>query len=599
MSRSAEQLMADGMALQSEGRIAEAEAAFRHILDLRPEDPDALHALGAMVLLAGDAEGAVPLLARSLRRRHANAPAFSNLCAALRQLGRLEQAAIAGREAVLIDPDFDLAQHNLASVLLDQKDYEGALVPLRRYITLVPDCTLQRFLLATALMAQDRYAEAEPVWRELLCLTPGEGRAHANLGVVLKQLRRYGEAIDAYRRALVLMPDEAAVLNNLGLALSQTGERDEEAAAWLHRAVRLKPDFADAWVNLALLERNRNRIDAALVLCRRALAEDGGHAEAHTLLGTCLLLKGEMRAGFAAYEWRKKLREFRAPPHAYPSPSWTGGDPAARTLLLHDEQGLGDGIQFARYAPLLAARGARVAVECAAPLLRLFATLPGVDSVVATGQPLPTHDAHVPLLSLPHLLGETAVPAFAPYLSAEPALAECWAARLAGDDGLKVGLVWAGNPEFKDDRRRSPGLAALLPLLSVPGVRFFALQKGGGRADLDRLAGRLGARFTDLGPEIADFADTAAIMTNLDLIISSCTAPAHLAGALGRPVWTILPLNADWRWRESGHQTDWYPSMTLFRQERAGDWAPVVARVRDALVGRAAESCRVWKRADR
>ncbi len=589
MSRTAEQLMEDGVALQAAGRIVEAEAAFRLILDQRPDDPDALHALGAMALLAGDAERAVPLLARSLRGRHANAPAFSNLCAALRHLGRLDQAAIAGREAVLIDPDFDLAQHNLASVLLDQKELEGALVPLRRYITLVPDCTQQRFLLATTLMALDRHREAEPVWRDLLCRTPDDGRAHANLGVVLKQLRRNEEAIGAYRRALTLMPGEAAVLNNLGLALSQTGERDEEASAWLTRAIRLKPDGADAWVNLALLERNRNRIEPALDLCHQALAVDDDHAEAHTLRGTCLLLKGEMRAGFAAYEWRKKLREFRAPAPAYASPPWTGGDPAGRTLLLHDEQGLGDGIQFARYAAVLAAERARVVVECAAPLRRLFRTLPGVERVVATGEPLPPHDAHAPLLSLPYLRGDAGVPAFAPYLSAEPVLVEQWAARLAGGQGVRVGLVWAGNPDFKDDRRRSPGLAALLPLLSVPGVRFFALQKGGGRACLDRLAGRLGTTITDLGPEIADFADTAAIMANLDLIISSCTAPAHLAGALGRPVWTILPLNADWRWRDSGQQTDWYPSMTLFRQARAGDWAPVVEEVRAALVRRAAE----------
>ncbi|OYQ31477.1 hypothetical protein CHU95_20215 [Niveispirillum lacus] len=590
MTLSVEQLMADGIALQGAGRISEADAVFRLILDIRPEDPEALHALGTGALLAGDAERAVPLLARSLRRQHANAPAFSNLCAALRQLGRLDQAAIAGREAVLIDPDFALAHHNLASVFLDQKDNEGALAPLRRYIDLVPDCTQQRFLLATALMALQRDAEAEMAWRELLQLTPQDGRAHANLGVVLKQQQRYCEAIEAYHRALMLMPGEVAVLNNLGLVLSQTGMRDANASVWLHRAIRLKPDFADAWVNLALLERNRNRVDEAMVLCRQALTVDALHPEANTLLGTCLLLKGKIQAGFAAYEWRKKLREFRAPAQAYPSPAWEGGDPAGRTLLLHDEQGLGDGIQFARYAPLLAGLGARVFVECAAPLRRLFASLPGVAGVLTTGQPLPPHDAHAPLLSLPYLLNEAVEPTFAPYLSAEPALVERWAARLGRDDGVKVGLVWAGNPEFKDDRRRSPGLAALLPLLSVPGVRFVALQKGGGRADLALLTPQSpGLQFTDLGPEITDFADTAAIMANLDLVISSCTAPAHLAGALGRRTWTILPLNADWRWRDHGDRTNWYPSMTLFRQDCAGDWEPVVGRMRAALVRFVAE----------
>ncbi|MFV3126460.1 tetratricopeptide repeat protein [Niveispirillum sp. KHB5.9] len=582
-------LLAQGIAAQNAGRMEEAETAFRALLQTRPEDPSALHALGVLALVRGDAEAAVPLLARSLRQRHGDAAAFANLCAALRQLGRLDQAAIAGREAVLIDPNLDMAHHNLASVLLDLKDHEGALEPLRRYIELAPDSTFQRFLLGTSLMVLNREAEAETVWRDLLRLTPDDGRVHANLGVVLKHLRRFEEAVASYHRALVLMPTESAVLNNLGLSLSQTGESDDEALLWLRRAIRLKPDFADAWLNIALVLRNQNRIDEALDYCRRALAADPEHAEANTLLGNCLLLKGQMRAGFAAYEWRTKLREFQAPKHMYPSPSWPGGDPAGLTLLLHDEQGLGDGIQFARYAPMLAARGARIIVGCARPLVRLFASLPGVAEVVATGQSSPPHDFHAPLLSLPHLLAEETVPPLAaPYLSAEPALSARWADRFAGVGGLKVGLVWAGNPEFRDDRRRSPGLATMLGLLDVPGVRFFALQKGGGRGDLERLAGWPGDHFTDLGPEIGDFADTAAIMANLDLVISSCTAPAHLAGALGRPAWTILPLNADWRWRESGTDTPWYPTMTLFRQERIGDWAPVMGRVREALVRLAA-----------
>lgn len=588
MTATADELMARGAALQNAGQPAAAELLFRQVLEQRPEDPDALMALGVLALLGGDAERAVPLLARSLRRRHHNAAGFSNLCAALRDLGRLEQAEVAGREAVLIDPDLDLAQHNLASVLLDRGDHEGALTPLRRYIALVPDARLQRFLLATSLMALDRHAEAETVWRDLLRLTPEDGRVHANLGVVLKSLRRYEEAITAYRRALVLMPDEAAVMNNMGLSLSQLGDRDEAACLWLRRAIRMKPDFADAWLNLGLVLRNQNRIGQAMGYCREALAADPDHAEANTLLATCLLLKGEMQAGFAAYEWRTRLRDFPARRRDYPSPAWTGGDPAGLTLLVHDEQGLGDGIQFARYVPLLVRRGARVVVECAPALARIFATLAGVETVIAHGAPLPPHDAHVPLLSLPYRLGVGELPDAVPYLSAERGLVANWSRRLSGISGLKVGLVWAGNPEFKDDRRRSPGLAALLPLLDVPGVSFFALQKGGGRADLERCGGGLGGNFTDLGPDITDFADTAAIMSNLDLTISSCTAPPHLAGALGRPVWTLLPLNADWRWREAGTRTGWYPGMRLFRQERSGDWAPVVARVRDALVSLAA-----------
>ncbi|AUN33128.1 tetratricopeptide repeat protein [Niveispirillum cyanobacteriorum] len=588
MTASANDLMAQAVALQNAGQLVQADALFRRVLEQCPEDPDVLMALGVLSLLREDAAGAVPLLARSLRQRHHNAAGFSNLCAALRALGRLEQAEVAGREAVLIDPGLDMAQHNLASVLLDRGDHEGALEPLRCYIALVPDASLQRFLLATSLMALDRHAEAESIWRELLRLTPEDGRAHANLGVVLKNLRRYAEAIEAYRRALVLMPDEAAVMSNMGLSLSQLGDRDEEATRWLHRAIRVKPHFADAWLNLGLVLRNQNRIEQAMKFCQGALAADPDHAEAHTLLATCLLLKGRMRDGFAAYEWRVRLRDFPALRRDYMSPVWTGGDPAGLTLLVHDEQGLGDGIQFARYVPLLSRRGARVIVECAPALVRIFTTLGGGTTIIAHGAPLPPHDAHVPLLSLPHLLGLEEMPDAVPYLTAEPALMADWSRRLSDFKGVKVGLVWAGNPDFKDDRRRSPGLSALLPLLEVPGVSFFALQKGGGRADLETLGAGLRPNFTDLGPEITDFADTAGIMTNLDLVISSCTAPPHLAGALGRPVWTLLPLNADWRWRDQGAATLWYPRMRLFRQERAGDWASVVTCVRDALINLAA-----------
>jgi Flp pilus assembly protein TadD len=577
--------MAAGQALVNAGRHAEAETAFRQVLAEHPNDPGALHSLGVLALLRDDPAAAVPLLALSLRHHHHNAPAFSNLCAALRQLKRLPEAATAGREAVLLDPGFAPGHGNLASVLFDQHAFAEAEPVLRRYIDLVPECTQQRFQLAVALMSCQRHAEAEPVLRELLRRAPDDGRALANLGVVLKHQDRPAEAIAAYRRALVLMPGEAGILNNLGLALSLLDGRTAEAARWLHRALALRPDYADAWLNLGLLMRTQNRIDAAQDHCRTALRHNPDHAEAHTLLATCLLLKGDMAAGFAEYEWRTRLKDFVARPHVSPSPAWTGDEPAGRTILVHDEQGLGDGIQFARFAPLLHRRGARVVIECNDLLAGLFSTLADVAAVVGRSSPTrPPHDAHAALLSLPHLLGLTTLPATVPYLRPDAGRVDHWRSRLGPQRGLRVGLVWAGNPEFKDDHRRSPGLAALLPLLDVPGVTFFALQKGAGRADLAALNTHLGPNFTDLGPEIRDFVDTAAIMDTLDLVISSCTAPPHLAGALGRPVWILLPYSADWRWLAHGDGSPWYPTARLFRQDRPGDWATVVGRVRAALV---------------
>ncbi|WP_188263197.1 tetratricopeptide repeat protein [Azospirillum tabaci] len=495
------------------------------------------------------------------------------------------------RLAVVRDPASIDAFHALAMERLGRNAQEEAVGPLRRCVVLDPFGTFHRFHLAHALLMRQRHGEAESVLRDLIRLAPDDHRAWANLGIALKNLGRHDEAVCAGRLALALAPAEPGVLSNLGLALSLRTGGDAEAARILRRAVATDPDFTSARLNLGLVLRKLRRIGEAEAQCRHVIDRDPRHAEAHTLLGTCLLLRGELDAGFREYEWRTRLADRQVTPRGLPTPLWEGGNPEGQTILLHDEQGLGDGIQFVRYAPFLRHRGSRVIVECNDLLVRLFATLPGVDQVIGRSDSPPPHDAHAALLSLPHRFGTTlaTVPAEVPYLHAEPERVEFWRRRLGphpsaggGAARLRVGLVWAGNPEFKDDRRRSPGLDALRPLLDVPGVVVFGLQKGAGRRDLERCA-PLPPSFTDLGAEIADFADTAAIMANLDLVISSCTAPAHLAGALGRPVWTLLPDIADWRWLERGDTTPWYPTMRLFRQAVPGDWESVAAAVRAAL----------------
>ncbi|TWA58829.1 tetratricopeptide repeat protein [Azospirillum brasilense] len=495
------------------------------------------------------------------------------------------------RRALVLDPASLDAFHALAMGRLGRNAPEEADGPLRRCIVLDPFGTFHRFHLAHTLLMRRRYGEAEGVLRELVRLVPDDHRVRANLGIALKNMGRHDEAIGTGRRALALAPAEPGVISNLGLALSLRPGGDEEAARVLRRAVTIAPEFTSARLNLGLALSKLRRIGEAEAECRRVLDRDPDHAEAHTLLGTCLLLRGELEVGFREYEWRTRLADRQVTPRGLPTPVWEGGNPDGLTILLHDEQGLGDGIQFARYAPLLRRGGARVIVECNDRLVRLFATLPGMDGVVGRSDAPPPHDVHAALLSLPHRLGTTlaTVPAEVPYLHAEPERVVLWRQRLGRKTGtrLRVGLVWAGNPEFKDDRRRSPGLAALWPLLDVPGVAFYGLQKGAGRRDLDT-CGPIPPSFIDLGAEISDFADTAAIMENLDLVISSCTAPAHLAGALGRPVWTLLPDIADWRWLERGDTTPWYPTMRLFRQASPGDWAPVVADVRAALAQAAA-----------
>lgn len=576
--------LAAGQAHHAAGRLAEAEAAYRAVLGAVPGQPDALHLMGVIALQVGKPAIAVELIGQAIRGNPRAAGFHANLCAALRRLGRLEEAAEAGRRAVDLDPTLADGFHNLANALADLDRHAEAAEALKTLLALRPQLTDQRLQRARALILADRPADAVEELDALLAREPRRADAYINMGVALKKLGRVADAIAAYRTALEIAPDDPGALNNLGTAL-QEEDRYEEAADCFRQAIAAKPESGDAYVNLGLALRALGRVDEALEAARQGADRNPGQAEARTGLGFLLLLKGDLEAGFREYEWRTRMADFPSPRRHFSIPAWDGGDCAGRTILVHDEQGVGDAIQFIRYAPLLKARGARVVVECNTQLTRLLSSMPGVDAVIGRFTQPPPVDAYVSLLSLPHLLGTTpeTVPAEVPYLFAEPELAARWGERLGPRRGLRVGLVWAGNPEFKDDRNRSPGLAAFRPLLDVPGVEVYALQKGNGRRDLETWPEPLPPNFTDLGPEIGNFADTAAAMRHLDLVISSCTGPTHLAGALGRPTWTVLPMACDWRWLDHGDTTVWYPTMRLFRQERRGEWGPVVERVRTAL----------------
>jgi len=580
-----EALMAAGLSHHSAGRLAEAEAVYRRVLATSPDHADALHLLGVIALQVDKPQPAVDLIREAIRRNGGNPAYFANLAGALRRLGRTEEALAAGRRAVQLNGNFADGLNNLANVLLDAKLYSEAADILERLIALRPDPLDRRLALARALILSNRATEAVEVLRRYVEIAPRETRAggYSNLGVALRKLGRDEEAGEAYRTALEIDPNDPAALNNYGTLL-QDEDRHAEAERCFRGAITFNPRFADAHLNLSLVMRMEMRFEESIRAARAALEIDPGHPEAHTSLSHGLLITGALREGFAEYEWRSKIASFTSPKRVFPSPAWDGGPLEGRAILVHDEQGVGDALQFARYAQILRRRGARVFVECNTQLLTLFATLPGVDGVVGRTHPLPPHDAHVSMLSLPHLLGTeiATIPAEVPYLRADPAKIASWRERLGPRRGLRVGLVWAGNPEFRDDRNRSPRLGAYRTLFDVPGVEFFALQKGAGRDDL-KTVGPLPENAVDLGGEIRDFADTAAVMLSLDLVISSCTAPTHLAGGLARPVWTVLPFCCDWRWFERGETTPWYPTMRLFRQDRRGDWAPVMARVRAAL----------------
>ncbi|MGH8766540.1 MAG: tetratricopeptide repeat protein, partial [Burkholderiales bacterium] len=386
-------------------------------------------------------------------------------------------------------------------------------------------------------------------------------------------------AARSYQRALSLDPDCVPAHLNLGVLLQLRGET-AEAVLHFRRACELAPDSADAWLNLGfVLERGRD-LRQARECYDRALAIDPDHIDARFNRSMVLLAQGDYAAGWEDYEWRWQASGFPRP--SYPQPEWDGAVLRGETVLLYTEQGFGDSIHFARYAALVAERGARVVLRCQAELQSLLRTVPGVSDVV-TPEQAPAFDLHCSLLSVPRLFGTTprTIPARIPYLRPDPARVEEWGAHMNAQAGfLKVGLVWASQSQMPTATQKSIALQALAPLSRARNVRFYSLQTGAagsGAAPLAPFA------LCDLAAGIRDFADTAAIMANLDLTLSVDTAAAHLAGALGRPVWTMLPYAPDWRWYPESRVTPWYPQMRLYRQQAPGDWGSVCAKVAQDL----------------
>lgn len=407
-------------------------------------------------------------------------------------------------------------------------------------------------------------------------LNPTLTAAHGNLGVALRRLGRPEAAVASYARALALAPDDAGILSNLGNALRELG-RLEAAETALRRAVALDPRNFSFLYNLALLLRDRRKHTEALALMERLVAANPASGEVAWDLALTRLYLGDYVRGFDGYEARWRLA--RSPARTLPGPAWTGAEPLeGKTLFLHSEQGFGDAIQFARFVPPVAARGARIVLECLPELQELFATLPGVVAVVPKGSTPPPYDFWAPLLSLARLLGTTfeRLPAGTPYLH-PPRPMTRGPARAPGTL-LSAGLVWAGKTTPRD---RSWPLEKLLPLFADPRVALHSLQMGPRAADLARLG--VEHLVHDRSPHLASFADTAAAMADLDLVITIDTSVAHLAGALGRSTWVLLRYVSDWRWQDEPATSPWYPTMRLFRQRHPEDFDGPVAEMAAAL----------------
>jgi Flp pilus assembly protein TadD len=427
-----------------------------------------------------------------------------------------------------------------------------------------------------------RLAEAEEIYRRLLLEKPEHPDVLHLLGAICVQSDRMEEGAELFRRAVLINPESAEYRKNLSAACRRLGQVDEAITESM-RAIELKPDFAEAFNNLAGALGDAGRWGEAAAALMRALAVRPDYAEAHFNLAMQLLIHGDFERGWKEYEWRTRMAS-AAPAREFWRPPWDGRDPSGKTILLWCEQGLGDAIQFIRYARPLIERGAKVVVECPIPLVRLFRqSLEGVE-VAAIGQPLPPFDVHYPLLSLPMALGTTlgTIPGRASYIAASPEQEKARAGRFdKSRQFLRVGLVWAGRGTHLNDRNRSIRLDQLARLRKVAGVSFYSLQKGpaGAQAAEGAFAGEL----IDWTAELEDFADTAALVANLDLVISVDTAVAHLAGAMGKPVWLLLPTPPDWRWMLKRQDSPWYPTMRMFRRKSAEDWGPVIDDVAKEL----------------
>jgi tetratricopeptide (TPR) repeat protein len=536
-------LLQRALAVHQQGRLTEADALYREILAQDPEHFDALHLSGVIAYQQGRYDAAVASIGRALMHETTQAAPYSNLGLALLAQGRHDAALACFDRALTLQPEQAGSHSNRGNALRGLKRNQEALACYDRALALQPDFAL----------------------------------AHSNRGNILQDLQRHEEAVASYDAALRLQPEYAEAHNNRAHALRRLN-RLADALASCERALQIRPDYADAHNNLGNILQDLGRHEAARASYARALALRPDYAEAHLNDALCRLALGDFERGWQAYEWRWASPTHRSARRDFTQPLWLGQFPlAGRTLLLHAEQGLGDTLQFCRFASLLAAQGATILLEVQAPLAGLLATLAGVSRVLIQGQPLPDFDCHCPLLSLPHALrlSLAQLPAIGlPYLAAEPVRAAQWRARLAPRPRPWVGLSWSGNPTHVNDHNRSLPLAALDGLWRRQGT-VVAVQTRMDAAERDAFRAAGGVDPAEL---LADFADTAALLSCLDHVLSVDTAAAHLAGALALPATVLLPFNADFRWLIGRGDSPWYPTLRILRQGRAGDWSEAIAQ---------------------
>ncbi|OPX39952.1 MAG: hypothetical protein B1H11_01550 [Desulfobacteraceae bacterium 4484_190.1] len=548
-----------------------------------PNQACSLHILGVMAHQMGKQEIACSLISRAIARDHEIPQYYNDLALVLSALGKPEQAIQSIKKALLLKPDFAEAFNNLGNLFMDQERALAAIKSFHHALKIKPDFAEAHFNMGNAFNALGRNDLAIKQYILSIKYMPDNYKAYNNLGNILRETGRVDEAVQCYQHAIGIRPESAVgALNNMGNLL-RNNARFTEAILYFKRALAIDPNLPETYNNLGNVLKDQGNLKAAEECYKKTIRIDNGFAEAHFNLSIVLLLTGNFEEGWKEYESR--LQRSGKPvifPHRNRSAIWDGSPFPDKRLLVYDEQGLGDTLQFIRYLPMVKAMGGTIIFETREPFYSLLEEMPYIDELwkrMPNGNPDIKYDIHVPLLSLPMIFGTTlhSIPDKVPYLKADPVKSKLWGHRIKGE-GLKIGVVWAGSPT---DTKRSCNLNRFDKLIQVSGTCWYGLQKGSAASQMKKLPENV--KLINLGEEFNDFSDTAAVIANLDLIISIDTSVAHLAGAMGKPVWLLLPLISDWRWLLNRKDSPWYPTMTIFRQQDIGDWDSVIYNVGLAL----------------
>lgn len=541
------QAMNEAVRHHQAGRLAEAEGFYRQILIAHPKQPDALHLLGVLAMQVGRLDVAIDLINQAISQRPDFPAALSNLGSVYQAAGQFEDAIRTLQRAVQIQPDLFQAWGNLSNAFHSVGRYVEAIRSAERAISIQPANPIAHNSLGSALRLSGHPREAMAEYEEAIRLNPNYAEAHCNLGNALRELNRTDEAIACFQKSISLQPGSPEVLNNLAGAFEEQGKTDEAIATY-GESIQAKPDFYLAHQNLGIL----------------------------------LLREQRFAEGWEEFEWRLHDPELVGVLSGIDLPHWDGSPLNGKRILIVTEQGFGDTFQFLRYLPQVLERGGQVVFRCQPELRGVLKNIAGVDEWSWRTDPPPKCDCVVPLLSLPRLLKVNAstMPSAGSYIPVDPESSARWKDKLGARKArLRVGLAWSGRAEFANNQRRSISLAELSPLAEFSEIEFFSLQKGPAAEQLASSPIQL----RDEMPAISDFAETAGLMDQLDLIITVDTSVAHLAGAIGKKVFLLLHHVPDWRWFEGRDDSPWYPSMRLFRQDKLGEWGEPVQKLVVAL----------------